>query len=110
MAIAIAAAATIISVDAAAASRVLPNRTIRLGSTYFISGQTRSLRGSVGHVQGPLTLSGSWDGGPWHVITRTRTRGSTGRYRIVVRPRRRGVLRLRLRTPDTVYSVTLKVI
>ncbi len=99
-----------ISVTQAAAAPLLSNRTIKLGSTYYIRGQTRTLPGSTAHVEGPLTLRGSWDGGPWHVITRTHTVGSTGRYRVDVHPTRRGVLRLRLRAPDSAYSVVLTVV
>jgi hypothetical protein len=88
----------------------LVDQTMGLGSTYTITGHTDTVGRSGRRVQGVVMLAGRWDAGRWHVITRTRTHGN-GLYRIVVRPDRRGVLRLRLDTPDRrSFHVVLTVI
>jgi hypothetical protein len=98
------------TVGVATSAAGLVDRTMRLGSTYTITGETDSLDRSGKRIRGVVTLAGRWDGGRWHVITRTRTHGN-GLYQIVVRPGRRGVLRLRLDTPDRrSFHVVLTVI
>jgi hypothetical protein len=94
----------------AAASGVLPDRTLPLGSTYTIRGQTGAKSRSSRHIPGTVTLLGSWDNGPWHLITETMAKGPAGLYRLVVRPTHRGVLRLRIETPDAAsYTVQLTI-
>jgi hypothetical protein len=98
------------TVGVATSAAGLVDRTMRLGSTYTITGETDSLDRSGNRVRGVVTLVGRWDGGRWHLITRTRTHGN-GLYRIAVRPVRRGVLQLRLDTPDRrSFQVVLTVI
>jgi hypothetical protein len=99
-----AAVAATISVAAATASPNLANQTIKLGSTYIITGETSLPSRSR------VTLQGSWDRGPWRLIVAARTTEPHGRYRVVVRPTRRGELRLRLQTPGHVYSVVITVV
>ena len=100
------------AVRQANASSALVNRTFRLGSIYIITGHTGTASaGATQHILGPVTLRGSWDGGPWQVLAGTEAKGRTGSYRIVVRPRHRGVLHLRLATPDPgLYNVVLTVV
>jgi hypothetical protein len=99
LAVVIAALVGVSTVDLATAAAGLVDQTMRLGSTYTITGETSSLNRSGKRTRGVVTLAGRWDGGRWHVITQTRTHGD-GLYRVVVRPGRRGVLHLRLDTPD----------
>lgn len=102
---------TSLAVPTAGAAPTLADRTFRLGSIYKITGHTGIAAGARDHTRGRVTLRGSWNGGPWRVIDRTRTQGPTGFYRLVVRPGRRGVLRLRLTTPDpATFNVVLTVI
>ncbi|MGZ4409924.1 MAG: hypothetical protein ACXVY6_14245 [Gaiellaceae bacterium] len=106
-----AACATVSTVSAASASPALANRTFHLGSIYVITGTTGTWAGSHQHMLGTVSLSGSWNGGRWQMIARVEAKRPNGSYRFVVRPRRRGVLHLRLGTPDeAVYRVTLRVI
>jgi hypothetical protein len=92
------------------AADVLPNRTLPFGSTYTVTGHTGTKDRSSRHTLGTITLLGSWNAGPWHVIAETRAKGPSGLYRIVLRPTRRGVLSLRLETPDPAsYTVQLTV-
>jgi hypothetical protein len=107
----VAACGTVSTVLPATASPALADRTFRLGSIYIITGHTGTLAGSQQHVLGPVTLSGSWNGGRWQMIARSEAKGVRGSYRFVVRPRHRGILELRLGTPDNaVYRVALTVI
>ena len=99
------------SVTPAAAGPTLANRTFRLGSVYIITGHTGVRAGEHQHIRGPVTLRGSWNGGPWRLIARTTSKLPKGTYRLVVRPKRRGVLHLQLATPDpATYHVSLTVI
>lgn len=101
--------ATTSVVSAATASSFLVNRTLRLGSTYTITGTDTV--GSTKPVLGRVRLLGSWDGARWRVISTTRVESRTGRFRIVLRPSHRGVLRLRLEVPGGgVYPVTLVIV
>jgi hypothetical protein len=99
------------SVTSATAAPTLANRTFRLGSTYIITGYTGTRAGERRHIRGPVTLRGSWNGGPWRLIARTISKLPKGTYKLVIKPKRRGVLRLWLDTPDpATYRVSLKVI
>lgn len=77
----------------------LSDKTITLGSSYTIAGQTGAPRAGAPRSTGSVTLSGSWNGGPAHMLVRTSTT-SAGRYRLTIHVRRRGTLELRLTTPD----------
>jgi hypothetical protein len=99
------------SITAAAAAPTLSNRTFRLGTIYIITGHTGIRAGTTHHIRGPVILRGSWDGGPWRVINKTTSKLPAGSYRLVIRPKHRGVLHLRLDTPDpATYNVSLTVI
>lgn len=76
-----------------------PVTRLAFGSSYFLRGVTGSLPGRSASAVGVVVVSGRWQGGTWHVITTTRT-DAHGRYRVTVKPRRRGVLSLRVATPD----------
>ncbi|MGH3001416.1 MAG: hypothetical protein ACRDM1_01895 [Gaiellaceae bacterium] len=93
----LAATAAVLSVAAAPAGAV-PTTTMTLGSTFTLSGLTGSSRGTVRAV-GLVVLSGRWQDGRWHRLTSTRT-DKSGRYRLRLRPHRRGLLRLRIVLPD----------
>ena len=59
---------------------------------------------------GTVALFGSWQGRPWVLIAQTEAKNPIGAYRFVVRPKRRGELRLRLNTPDGgIFKVVLTV-
>ena len=94
------------------ATSALTDRTFRLGSIYIITGHTGTRAGLSHHILGAVTLHGSWNrNGRWRIVARTNAKNPTGFYRFVVRPQHRGVLRLRLRTPDPgVYNVVLTVV
>jgi hypothetical protein len=99
------------TVPAAGARPALVDRTCRLGSAYVITGQTGTIALSHRHLPGMITLRGSWNGGRWRVIDTDRANPQTGTYRLVVRPTHRGVLRLRLLTPDAItYSMALTIV
>ncbi len=101
--------ATGVAVPANASEHNLADRTIRLGSTYTITGHTASLQGNAPRADGPVVLTGRWSGERWRVLVRTTTHGD-GSYRLSVRPGRRGRLELRLATPDhRVGNVVLTV-
>ena len=109
--IAVCACAAVSSVTSAAAAPTLTNRTFQLGSIYIITGYTGTRAGERQHIRGPVTLRGSWNGGPWRLIARTTSKLPKGTYKLVIRPRHRGVLHLRLDTPDpATYHVALTVI
>jgi hypothetical protein len=73
--------------------------SMKLGSTFTITGRTGSATGKHTRAVGKVVLSGHWGVGPWRVITRTVT-DNAGYYRFAVKPRRRGDLTLRITPPD----------
>jgi hypothetical protein len=97
----------LIAVGPAAATRGnhqnLGQTRMTLGQVYTITGRTAN------RVDGAVVLSGRWHGDRWKIIIRTTTHGD-GTYRVVLKPRRRGQLELRLSTPDDrVQRVVLTV-
>ena len=88
----------------------LRDKTVSLGSTYTITGQTGTLQGGASRATGRVNLNGRWDGGRWQLLAHTTT-AVDGRYRVTIHLRRRGKLELRLTTPDRrVARVVLTVI
>ncbi len=73
--------------------------SMKLGSTFTITGRTGSAAGKTTRAVGKVVLTGRWGVGPWHVISTTQT-DSAGNYRFTVKPRRRGTLTLRIAPPD----------
>jgi hypothetical protein len=73
--------------------------SMKLGSTFTITGRTGSDAGKHTRALGKVVLSGRWGVGPWHVLTTTTTE-SDGSYRFAITPRRRGDLTLRIVPPD----------
>lgn len=73
--------------------------SMKLGSTFTITGRTGSAAGTPTRAVGKVVLSGRWGLGAWHVIASTRT-DSAGKYKLTVTPRRRGDLALRIAPPD----------
>ena len=73
--------------------------SMKLGSTFTITGRTGSAPGEGTRATGTVVLRGRWGTGTWHVITTTVT-DSAGRYRLAITPRRRGTLTLRIAPPD----------
>jgi hypothetical protein len=97
----------LIAIGSAAAQprshRNLGHTRLTLGQVYTITGRT------AGRVDGSVVLSGRWHGDHWKIIIRTTTHGD-GTYRLVIKPRRRGQLELRISTPDDrVQRVVLTV-
>ncbi|HEY0417275.1 MAG TPA: hypothetical protein VGC78_12905 [Gaiellaceae bacterium] len=85
-------------------------RTLKVGDTFLARGASGRLPGATGHAVGRVVIRGSWNGGAWRVVTTTRTDAS-GRYRFVVKPSRRGTLKLRITPPDRYQqSFTLHVV
>ncbi len=88
----------------------LRDKTVSLGSTYTITGQTGTVRAGAPRATGRVTLNGRWDGGRLRLLAQTTT-AVEGRYRLTIHLRRRGKLELRLTTPDhRVARVVLTVI
>jgi hypothetical protein len=73
--------------------------TLHRGETLTVTGQTGTPRGHVRRAVGAVVVEGRWNGGHAAVITRTHT-DTGGPYRFVIRPHRRGMLVLRILTPD----------
>jgi hypothetical protein len=73
--------------------------SMKLGSTFTITGRTGSITGKHSRAVGKVVLSGRWDTGTWRVLTTTTT-DSDGNYKFVVKPGRRGDLTLRIAPPD----------
>src|SRR5437764_15292523 len=74
-------------------------KTLHLGETFLGTGQTGSAPGRSTRAVGFVVVHGRWDGGPWRIVTRTRT-DRHGRYRFAIRPHHRGLLTLRIVLPD----------
>ncbi len=73
--------------------------SMKLGSTFTITGRTGSASGTHTRAVGKVVLSARWGAGPWHVL-KTATTDTAGNYRFAVTPRRRGDLSLRIAPPD----------
>jgi hypothetical protein len=73
--------------------------SMKLGSTFTITGRTGSESGKHTRAVGKVVLSGRWGVGPWHVLTTTTT-DSAGNYKFAIKPHRRGDLMLRIAPPD----------
>lgn len=73
--------------------------SIKLGSTFTITGRTGSDASKQTRAVGKVVLSGRWEAGRWHVITVTTT-DAAGNYKLTIRLHRRGDLALRIATPD----------
>jgi hypothetical protein len=96
-----------VAVTAAAASATTVQR-LRLGGTFTVTGQTGSAPGKARAV-GIVVVRKSWDGSTFADFTKART-DAHGRYRVVITPKRRGLLRLRIVPPDKhVVSFVLQV-
>jgi hypothetical protein len=109
-----AAAAAVLAlalVAPAGAATGAPPTRLHVGDTFIVSGQTGSARGRVTRAVGLVVVRGSWAGsGRWYLVTTTRT-DANGRYRFRLRPRMRGVLTLRVSTPDHVpHQFVLRVV
>jgi hypothetical protein len=76
-----------------------PVRTMSLGSTYVVNGQTGTLDGGTMRATGLVVVRGKWAKGMWHVLTTTRT-DARGRYRFALKPAHRGLLAVRITPPD----------
>lgn len=99
-----------VAVSAAGVPGGLSNRTVSVGSTYTILGQTGTLHPGGVRATGPVTLSGRWDGGRSQVLAQTST-SADGRFRLTIALYRRGTLEFRLGTPDhNVERVVLRVV
>ena len=99
-----------LGVAAAQAPGNLVNRTVAVGSTYTITGQTGTLGPGTIRATGTVSLSGRLDNGPPQLLRRTATTAD-GRFRMTIRLALRGKLDLRLATPDRrVARVTLWVV
>jgi len=73
--------------------------SMKLGSTFTITGRTGSAKGTHTRAVGKVVLSCRWGIGRWRLITTTAT-DSAGHYRFAVKPGRRGDLTLRIAPPD----------
>ena len=93
----LAAVAAALSVAVSSAGAV-PTRSMTLGSTFTVTGQTGSAKGPKRAV-GTVVVSLRWGDRPWQLFERTRT-DRDGRYRVTLHPRHRGVLRVLIAPPD----------
>jgi hypothetical protein len=97
-------------VAAAGSPGNLVNKTVSVGSTYTITGQTGTLGPGTSRATGTVSLSGRVDNGPPQLLRRAATTAD-GRFRLTIRLELRGKLDLRLATPDRrVLRVTLWVV
>lgn len=83
---------------AVASAGAVPTRSLTLGSTFTVTGQTGSRKGPERAV-GQVVVTLRWGHGPWRLFERTRT-DRNGRYLIRIRPRHRGSLSVRIAPPD----------
>jgi hypothetical protein len=81
--------------EAAGAPRA---RSIPVGSSFTITGQTGSPVGPKPST-GVVVLSGRWNTDSWRVVASSRT-DRKGHYRIAITLQRKGLLRLRVSPPD----------
>lgn len=80
--------------------QVIPLRgspTATAPSTYTLHGRTASMNGL--HITGQVVLRGRWNHGRWRILARTQT-DAAGSFSLTSHLRRRGLLQLRLETPD----------
>lgn len=106
-AIALCVMVALVGVAAAQATRV---RTMSLGSTFVVTGQTGALDSQSVRATGLVVVRGKWAKGIWHVLTTTRT-DRHGNYKVRVKPGHRGLLVIRITPPDKgVYSFLMRVI
>jgi len=73
--------------------------SMKLGSTFTITGRTGSAVGTQTRAVGKVVLAARWGVGPWRLLTTTST-DSAGNYRFTIRPHRLGDLTLRITPPD----------
>jgi hypothetical protein len=73
--------------------------SMKLGSTFTITGRTGSETGKHTRAVGRVVLSGRWGAGTWRVLATTTT-DAAGSYRFAIKPSRRGDLSLRIAPPD----------
>lgn len=73
--------------------------SMKLGSTFTITGRTGSEPGTQTRAVGNVVLAGRWGVGSWRVLMTTST-DSAGNYRFTIKPHRRGDLALRITPPD----------
>lgn len=85
-------------------------RTMSLGSTYTVRGQTGSLGGGSVPATGLVVVQSKWGRGAWHRLTTTQT-DAHGAYRFSIKPAHRGLLAIRITPPDQrVQSFLLRVV
>lgn len=85
-------------------------RTISLGSTFVVTGQTGALDSQSVRATGAVVVRGKWAKGIWHVLTTTRT-DRHGNYKVRIKPGHRGLLAIEIVPPDKrVYSFLVRVI
>lgn len=96
LALSVAIAALLAATTSASGATV---RTMSLGATFVVRGQTGSLDSQSVRAVGLVVVRGKWAGGSWHVLTTTRT-DAHGDYRVVIKPRHRGLLAIRITPPD----------
>lgn len=93
-------------VAATAAPAATRPRTMQLGATLVVTGQTGSAANEAVRAVGAVVVRTSWDGGPFRTIARTRT-DKDGHYRVAFTPSRKGLVTLRIETPDNRPGVFL---
>lgn len=107
---AVAAAAALAGGTATVARPAGKIATLEVGDAFVAKGQTGRLPGAAHDAVGVVIVRGSWSGGPWHVLTTTRT-DAAGRYRFRLKPQRRGRLAIRITPPDNqVQRFVLRVV
>jgi hypothetical protein len=88
-----------LALAAAVPASALDVTTMKLGSTFAITGKTGSIQGKHARAIGKVVVSGRWGSGQWHVLTTTAT-DRAGNYQFSITPHRRGNLTLRIAPPD----------
>jgi hypothetical protein len=85
-------------------------KTMSLGSTYAVRGQTGSLDGGTVRATGLVVVRGKWAKGVWHALTTTRT-DAHGNYKFSIKPGHRGLLAIQITPPDKrVQSFLLRIV
>jgi hypothetical protein len=92
------AATTAAFAGTAVAGGAPASRSIPIGSSFTITGQTGSEAGARPST-GVVVVRSRWRRDPWRVVASSRT-DRRGRYRIVLALERKGLLRLRVSPPD----------
>ena len=93
------AAALVAGLAVATAASSANTATLSVGDTFTATGATGRLPGATSHAIGTVVVRGSWNGGPWSILTRTRT-DSAGHYHFTIKPHRHGRLVLLIAPPD----------